>query len=437
MSAGRLARGTTCLLAIPPALLAAQSPAGDSLRLGALHAEAAGTDPRRRELPLLAAQTALRLRSIGAERFPALAGEGSAQYQSDVVRLPIQLPGGQRVPSPAHDSYDAHVSAQQSLVDPTLAPRRAVERAQLAESRARVAATLFATRQEVNESFFAAAALQARLAELRASLAGLEARRREAAARVREGVALPGDVAAIDATILQRRQDEARLHAERRAALARLESLTGRAIAEDAVVATPDLGAEAARARTALATLRARPEYEQFARTRDLLARQAEVVAAGERPHVSAFGRAGYGRPGLNLLANRFDSYWLTGVAVRWRPWTWGTARRERETLALQQRIVAAHEAAFTESLRRAVQGDVAAIDRLAVTLAADERIITLREQIERETRARFQEGVVTAAAYLDRSTELLQARLALAAHRVELAQVQARLLTTLGLEVR
>ena len=49
----------------------------------------------------------------------------------------------------------------------------------------------------------------------------------------------------------------------------------------------------------------------------------------------------------------------------------------------------------------------------------------------------RFQEGVVTASEYLDRNTEWLAAQFARGRHRVELAQARARLLTTLGLEVR
>jgi hypothetical protein len=44
---------------------------------------------------------------------------------------------------------------------------------------------------------------------------------------------------------------------------------------------------------------------------------------------------------------------------------------------------------------------------------------------------------VVTASEYLDRNTELLDARFTQAAHRVELAQAGAKLLTTLGLEGR
>ena len=66
-----------------------------------------------------------------------------------------------------------------------------------------------------------------------------------------------------------------------------------------------------------------------------------------------------------------------------------------------------------------------------------DRRIIALREQVERSTQIRLQEGALTASEYVDRSTELLQAQFALVGHRVELAQSSARLLTTLGLEVK
>ena len=44
--------------------------------------------------------------------------------------------------------------------------------------------------------------------------------------------------------------------------------------------------------------------------------------------------------------------------------------------------------------------------------------------------------GVVTAADYVDKSTDLLTARLTRVQHRVELAQARATFLTTLGVEV-
>jgi len=45
-------------------------------------------------------------------------------------------------------------------------------------------------------------------------------------------------------------------------------------------------------------------------------------------------------------------------------------------------------------------------------------------------------ENVITAADYLERSTELADARYNRAAHRIQLSQAGARFLNTLGIEV-
>ena len=74
----------------------------------------------------------------------------------------------------------------------------------------------------MNDAFFAAAALQARAGALAATIEDLNARLREMTARVDEGTALGADAAAIEATLLQRRQDADDLQASRRAALDRL-----------------------------------------------------------------------------------------------------------------------------------------------------------------------------------------------------------------------
>lgn len=412
-------------------------PHGQTLQLATLQQQALEADPRARELQLHESQTARRLRTLDAERLPSVTLLGQAQYQSDVPTAPFTLPDGRPLFAPPKDTYDASFRVDQRVFDPTRPPRVAVERAQLVESQARVRVALFAVRQQVNDAFFAAVVLQAQLRELGATLVDLEARLRETAARVREGAALPGDAAAVEAALLQRRQDEALLRANRRAALARLASLIGRAVTEDDDLALPQLEIAVAEARRSLDVLRARPEYEQFQRTRDRLASQQEAAAAIERPQVGAFARAGYGKPGLNFISDRFESYGLAGIQIQWKAWTWGAANRDREVLAIQQQIVDADQAAFTKSVREAILSDLATIDRLQETLALDDRIISLREEVDRSTKARFAERVVTASEYLDRNTELLQARYARTGHEAELAQASARFLTTLGLEVR
>jgi outer membrane protein TolC len=409
----------------------------DSLRLGALHQQAVQSDPRQRQFSLLAKQTELRLRNLSAERLPSFSAAGYAQYQSDVFAPPV-LPGGPMVfPTPPKDTYDGRFSVEQSLLDPTIGARQQVERAQLAESEAAVRTALYDLRREVNDAFFSAALLAERSRIIAATIADLEKQLHEAGVRVREGAALPSDTAAIQATLLERRQDAAEVEADRQASLVRLTELVKRPVSGTEQFALPDLTDATVQARRALDSLRSRPEYERFARSRDVLARQQEQVSADQRPKLSAFGHAGYGRPALNPVGDTFDTYYIAGLKVTWTPWNWGSSGREREAIALQRQIVASEEAAFTSRLTRDIQSDLADIDRLETALTLDDQIVSLRERVEVETQARFREGVVTASEYVDRSTDVLEARLARATHRVEQVQARAHFLTTLGLEIR
>ena len=432
-----LAVAALTLAAYGDARAQSSAPPSDTLTLGALQATAVRHDPRARQLDLLASQSTLREKSLDAERLPALGLMAQGQYQSDVPEIPLAFPGGVTPPLPPHDSYDAHLEAREPLYDPSRGARRGVERATLAESQARVRTSLYQLRQEVSDAYFTALLLRAQREELGTAISDLEARLRQARDRVREGSALPSEEATLEAELLRTHQSLAELDANRGAALDVLGDLTGRTIAESDSLALPDLGDEVTRARESLDSLRARPEYEQFARTGELLARQRSSVAAKNQPRVSAFGRVGYGRPGLNPLGTEFDEYWVAGVRVEWSPFDWGSTGRQEEELTLQRQIVATEERAFTQRIRRGVASDLAAVDRLEKTLAADDTIIALRERVLKESRIRFDEGVVTSAEYVDRETDALNARLARATHRVELERARARFLTLTGVEVR
>lgn len=419
----RLLLAAACLGWAPAA--SAQAPPA----LADLHRAAADHDPRVRQLQLEARQTELRLLNLDAERRPALRLEGRAQHQSDVPSTPLF--------TPPRNTIDSSLVVEQRLLDPTVAPRRAAARAALEETRARIAVSLYGIRTEVNEAYFGALDAGARLAALDARIAALQALLDVASARVREGAALPGEARSIEASLLERRRDRASLDARRRAAVARLAQATGLALAPDTALALPALDDAVAAVRGRAADARERPEFVQFARARDRLTAEADGLDAVRRPRVSAFGRLGYGRPGVNFIGDRWDAYWLAGVQLQWAPVTWGTVDRDRETIALEAEIVRTEEAAFAARRARAAAADLADVDRLEPMLAADAQVLALREAVEREARIRWDARVIALQEYLDRSGELLDAQLALASHRVELAAARARLLTTLGLEAR
>ena len=437
---GPVGRGALLLL-LGSAPVAAQDPPRPPApsTLGDIYRAAAAADPRVRQLELEAEQAALRLGAIDAARLPAFGVDGRAQHQSEVASFPLRDPAGTPLITPLKNTFDVHVAVEQRLIDPTLAARAAIVRAELEEARARVATSLFALRQEVDEAFFAAESATARARAIEVRMAALARLKAAADARVREGAALPSESRAIEATLLQRRQDLLQATVRRRAALDRLGRLTGGAVTRDTTLVMPDalttaasttFGAEAAAARS-------RPEYAQFEKTRDRIAQQAAAVGVETRPRLTAFLRAGVGRPGLDFIADDVNPYWIGGVQLRWSPWSWGVQAREREALALERDIVATEAEAFTARLERSLDGDLAEVERLAGALALDGEIVALREQIEREARIRWEERVISLAEYLDRTGELLDAEIAREEHRIALAAARARVLTTAGLEAR
>lgn len=422
-------------LAVGLALLAIPAVRPDTVRLEVLQRAAVEHDPRARQFWLQQKAAELRLADLTAERLPALTLEGSATHQSEVPAIPLELPNAS-IPIPPKDRIEAKVGVQQLIYDSgVLRRRRAVERARLVEESAALRAALYPLHAQVNEAFFGALSQQARLAESATLIADLEARLALVRAQAMAGAALPGDTAAVRAELLRAEQSRGEAAAGLRAARGVLAELTGLPITADDPLALPDLAAKAARMRDAATdrSVTEHPQYAAFAARLESLRRQSELAAAGSGPRLSAFGQWAYGRPGLEQFTDRLHAYWLAGVEVSWRPWDRGTTDRAEELYEVQRSTVASEEEAFRAGLRRAVLDQEATIDRLAGALASDERIIVLREQVERQAQAQLGERAITPAAYVTIRRELQQARLARWNHRVELARAQATYLTTLG----
>ncbi len=162
------------------------------MQLGALQREARAADARTREIDLLAKQTDLREKNLDAEQWPSLSTLGQTQYQSDAPQSPFAGPNGQPAFVSPLFTYDLSLRVDQRIYDPASQARRDLARADLAESQARVRSSLFTLRQDVNDAFFAAALLQEQIGVLDATIAGFEARLREANARVQRRRGRPG-----------------------------------------------------------------------------------------------------------------------------------------------------------------------------------------------------------------------------------------------------
>jgi outer membrane protein TolC len=413
--------------------------AQDTLSVERLQEAALRSDSRADQRALLRAATDLRLAVIGADRLPQLELNGQGTHQSDVTRPTFGVPGV-TVPEFPKDRWQTTLDVEQRLYDGgDVARRRELEEARHAESRAALDVALYELRSDVNSAFFSAFLFEKRSAEYDALVADLDARLAAVRARVEAGTALGRDAAEIEAERVRAglQRDEAR--ASRRAALAILADLVGKPVDTTAVLVLPSDEPERTQPAelAAVAALRRRPEFDQLRQSRARLDREIAYTSTENRPRVFAFGQAGVGLPGLDQFRQSSDAFYQAGLKVEWRPWTWRSAGRKAAAYRLQQDIVATEEKALGRRLARAVVTDLEDIGRLKSALADDERIVALRTEVERQARAQYDEGAITTPDYVESRTDVLEARLTLERHRVELAQARSRYLTTLGITPR
>ena len=401
----------------------------DTLHLAACYREAEAHFPLRRQLALQETITALRVDNLNTRYLPSLSLSGQATYQSEVPAFPLDLPGT-TLPAISRDQYKVALGIDQLIYDGGQVRRqKALEGVQRDLTQQEVAVETYQLREQIDAAFFGVLLRQAQAASLQVLAADVEARLGEVRAWVAQGVVLGSNADVLEAELIKIRQQQAEVAADRRAALAVLGTLMGRTLSDDEVLALPEVAADGG-----MAASWQRPEYEVFALTKARLEEQEKLAATRNRPQVTSFAEAAYGRPpGLNFFENAFKPFFSLGVRVRWPFWDWHASRREQEALALQQQVVEAREATFAQQITVAVQQTLQDVVRLEALLEGDAEIIALRERITAQAARQLENGTITATDYLVERNAEHQARLTQQLHRIQRARAQVQYRTTIG----
>jgi len=150
-------------------------------------------------------------------------------------------------------------------------------------------------------------------------------------------------------------------------------------------------------------------------------------------PKFAAFGQAGYGKPGLNMFAENFDSYYLLGTKLTWNFWNWGQNKNDKKILDLQSNIISSQKESFDLGVKLLLEKNIADITNYREQLAKDEQIIKLRTKIVAAAASQLENGVITATEYVTELNALNTAKLNYETHKVQLMKAQSDYLTTKG----
>lgn len=369
----------------------------------------------------------LQVESINNQHLPSLSMNGQASWQSEVTELPIHLPNLD-IPTMDKDSYKINVEVNQLIWDGGAIKRqKEVESVLLLLNLGAVEVEQHTIRSRVNEVYFNILLANETEKLLKIAMEEIGARLARVRAGIENGAVLPANGAVLDAELIKTEQSLAELVHNRAAAIYQLGELTGLDLGTDLILSEPvydDLP---------VINTRLRPEYKLFNLQQQQLSLKQKWSKIDLMPRFSAFGLAGYGKPGLNMLSTEFNTYTMVGARLSWALWDWNQHQKQRDIFRLQSQIIETQKETYEQNLRILLSNIKQEVLKLETLIAADHRIVSLRKSVAESAAAQLDQGLITSSDYLTEQNAHTRAQLNLQLHRIQLQLARVNYLTTMG----
>ena len=366
---------------------------------------------------------------------PQVSLSARATYQSDVTQIPIRIPGiDMSGLGMSKDQYDASATVSQAIFDGgKIASAQRTARAEAEVSKTQTDVTLYSIRERVEQLFFGVLTIDVQSEQTQLLLNDLEISRRTVESLIRGGMASQTDADAISVERLQTEQRQGSLAAQRRSYLTMLGSFIGRELSGSTKLTTPLPSTPSPNPSTLIPNPAQRPELSMYDARLSLLNAHEKTLDTRLRPQIGAFLTGGYGRPGLNMLKDKFALYYKVGVSMTWNFGALYTRKNDKLRLATERQSVETERATFLLNNRLQRENAEGTLADLQQQITRDEEIVTLRERILATTRKKVSGGTETVNELLRKVNDVSRARLQKALHKVQLMREEQRLRTING----
>jgi outer membrane protein TolC len=344
-----------------------------------------------------------------------------ASYQSEVTKLPFDvdrisaLIPGFAVPALSKDQYQLTAELNQTLWDGGLiASTKALSTAQASADRAQVESELYTLNERVNQLYFGCL-LQDELLQQNSLLQKeLQVNIDRITAWIDNGLANPSDQESLEVEQLNARQRATELKAARKAYLMMLSALIGITLDESSALPVPSLPG------SGLSQVINRPELRALDAKSTLIETQNKLIDAGLMPRIGLFVQGGYGRPGLNMLEDRFSPFYLTGVRLTWNLGKLYTLKNDRQKVVTNRKAIDIQRETFLFNTSLQLMQQNMEIQKTADLLKTDEEIVRLRSNIKKAAEAKLANGVISVADLIREINAEDLAKQTVATHRIQ-----------------
>jgi len=405
------------VLLLPAHLLMAQ----DAVTLEQCQNWARENHPVLKQLDLYQQILDLKNENNATSFLPQVNLNGQATYQSAVTKIGISLPNI-KIPSVDKDQYKFYLDLKQTIWDGGLSKaKELINNVENAGNLQQTEVELYQVKERVNQFFFTSFLIQENLKILEKKTETLAERRKILESAVNNGMVLSSELDQLLAELIKTDQLVIELKSNKETVLYALSILTGRTTEQLNNLKLPE---ELAVTDLPLK----RPEMDLFSKQNELLNANSEILQKQRNPKLFGFGQAGYGKPGLNMLNNQFDTYYLVGLGFSWNVLDWKTTSRQKQMIKLQQDIVQTKQESFVRNIDLATDQQNKQINQIAELLKTDQELIAIRERITKTSASKLENGSITMADYIQDLNAETTARLMLETRKIQLNEARIKL---------
>lgn len=409
-------------------LLSTGLSAQESITLFECHRLSVENAPRLADRELIQEIGSLKTEQVKSSWYPSMDLNGKLSYQSDVVTVALTDPSiPVEFPQVPHDQYGLNLDVTQNIYDGGKTKRKkALEEARTAADLQEVEVDLHALKSRVNQYYFAILELQASRVNLDIHLENLSSRQEAMRTAIDNGTLLEADMAVLDVEVLKIHQAVVEIEGREQALLSALNILCGASFGAETILQLPNL-------ETYSTEHINRPEFKLFDLQYSSLEALKDLTARKRMPVMYAFGQTGYGKPGYNMMSEKWDFYYMLGAGIKWNIWDWNVTGQEKQVIEQQQQILNNKKASFSQELSSALLQEEAKIEQYKKSLRLEEQVLELQGEISENAAIKLSNGTITATDYITELNKESLSRNKLSTQRIRLEQSLTNYLTIQG----
>jgi outer membrane protein TolC len=387
------------------------------LTLDEANAMAAKHYPLLRQKALTQKSSALALDNLQKNYLPQVSISAQATYQSAVTEVPIKTPAFQFEPL-SKDQYRALLDVNQLIYDGgSISEQRKVQLWNDKIEDQKIEVELQKLRERINQVYFNALFAEEQITLTRLIDKDLDAGISRVDAQVKNGTAYRSALSLLKAEKLKNNQRATEWQATRVGLIEVLSEFIGSSLAESVKLEWPNAN------NIMLTDTINRSELSLLNFQDSLLQQKDRLIDVRNRPKFSAFLQGGYGKPGLNMLLNEFDFFYVTGIRANWQLSSLYTSKKDRQILEVNRQVLEVQRDNFLLQTRAQQIQQQAEIRKWASLLKTDEEIIVLKTEVKDAAKAQLDNGVITSSDYIREVNAEDQARLNKVFHQLQWIQ--------------